>query len=66
MLNVTITNEKLCETAQQLGHHTNFQETVEKALKLYVEYLQQQEIIEEFGTVDFNPDADYKKQRYQR
>jgi len=46
MLNVLINDEKLCETAQQLGHHTNPQETIEKALKMYVEYLQQQGVIQ--------------------
>jgi hypothetical protein len=63
MLTVLINNEKLCEIAQQLGHHTNPQEAIEAALKRYVEYLQQQEIIQEFGTIDFYPDYDYKKQR---
>ena len=63
MLNIVINNEELCEMAQRLGHHPNPQEAVEKALKRYVEYLQQQEIIQEFGTIDFYPDYDYKKQR---
>jgi hypothetical protein len=40
MLNIMIDNDKLCEAAQLLGHHKNMQETVEKALGLYVDYLQ--------------------------
>lgn len=54
MLNVVIKNEKLCKTAQQLGQRANFQKTIEETLKLYVEYLKQQEIIQGFGTIDFN------------
>jgi len=63
MISITIDNEPLCITAQQLGHHQNLQETLEKALEMYVQYLQQQEIIQEFGTVDFDAEYDYKKQR---
>ena len=65
MINIAIDNENLCSTAQQLGHHANVQETVVKALELYVQYLQQQAIIADFGTIDFASDYDYKKQRGQ-
>ena len=65
MTTITIENEILCCTAQQLGHHQNLNETIEKALEKYVQYLQQQEIMKEFGTVDFSNDYDYKQQRKQ-
>jgi hypothetical protein len=64
MTTITIDDEILC-AAQQLGHHQNLNETIEKALEKYVQYLQQQEITKEFGTVDFSNDYDYKQQRKQ-
>ncbi|MFZ2725888.1 MAG: type II toxin-antitoxin system VapB family antitoxin [Methylococcaceae bacterium] len=43
MINIAIDDENKITVAQQLGHHKNLQETVEKALEFYVQYLQQQE-----------------------
>lgn len=63
MINVAITNENAIKLAQQLGHHQNLQETIEKALEMYLQYLEQQSIVHEFGTIDFAQDYDYKKQR---
>ncbi|MDP2902122.1 MAG: hypothetical protein Q8N96_03315 [Methylovulum sp.] len=63
MINIAINNEKTVERAQQLGHHQNLQDAVEKAVEHYVQYLEQQTISEEFGTVDFAEDYDYKQQR---
>lgn len=63
MINVAIHNQQAVELAQQLGHHQNLQETVEKALEMYLQYLEQQTICQEFGTVNFTDDYDYKKQR---
>lgn len=63
MITLAINNEKTVERAQQLGHHKNMQDTVKKAIELYVQYLEQLSIGEEFGTVDFAEDYDYKKQR---
>lgn len=63
MINVAIHNQRAVELAQQLGRHRNLQETVEKALEMYLQYLEQQTICQEFGIVDFTDDYDYKKQR---
>lgn len=63
MINITIENENTVELAQRLGHHQNLQETIEKALDMYLQYLEQQAISQEFGTIDFAEDYDYKKQR---
>ncbi len=41
MVNVILNNDSLCEAAQRLGHHETIQETIENALKLYIEHLQQ-------------------------
>lgn len=58
MVNLVINNEKIAERAQQLGHHKNLQDMVEKAVELYLQYLEQQAISEAFGTVDFAEDYD--------
>jgi hypothetical protein len=63
MINIAINNEDTIKIAQQLGHHQNLQETVEKAIEMYAQYLEQQAIIQEFGKIDFAADYDYKKQR---
>lgn len=63
MIHVEIRDENKVIQAQQLGHHQNLQDTVEKAVEMYIQYLEQQSIIQEFGTIDFVEDYDYKKQR---
>ena len=63
MINVAISNENTIKLAQQLGHHQNLQETIEKALEMYLQYLEQLSIIQEFGTIDYAEDYNYKKQR---
>jgi hypothetical protein len=42
MINIAIHNEQNVTLAQQLGQHKDLQETVEKALSLYLQHLQQQ------------------------
>ena len=63
MIHIEIYDENKVTRAQQLGHHQNLQDTVEKAVEMYLQYLEQQTIIQEFGTVDLVEDYDYKKQR---
>jgi len=63
MIHVEIRDENKVLQAQQLGHHQNLQDTVEKAVEMYLQYLEQLSIIQEFGTIDFEEDYDYKKQR---
>ncbi|MCF7970087.1 MAG: DUF2281 domain-containing protein [Methylococcaceae bacterium] len=41
MINIAINNESLYKTAQTLGHHYNAEETIENALQIYIQYLQQ-------------------------
>ncbi|NOQ35233.1 MAG: type II toxin-antitoxin system VapB family antitoxin [Methylococcaceae bacterium] len=62
MINININDDNSAKLAQQLGHHQNLQETIEKALEIYLQSLQK-EIIQEFGKIDFHEDYDYKKQR---
>ena len=56
-------DDYLLNEAVQLGCHKSTQEAVVKALEHYIQDLKQQEILELFGTIEFDPDYDYKQQR---
>ncbi|MDP2879055.1 MAG: type II toxin-antitoxin system VapB family antitoxin [Sulfuricella sp.] len=56
-------DDTLIESARRLGHHRTKREAVTQALNDYIQRLKQQEIIGEFGKIEFQPDYDYKKQR---
>lgn len=56
-------DDNLIESARRLGHHRTKREAVTQALSEYIQRLKQQEIIGEFGKIDYQPDYDYKKQR---
>jgi Arc/MetJ family transcription regulator len=60
--NLAIDNDLLIQ-ALELGHFKTKKETVNNALKEFVEKRKQLEIIDLFGTVDFDEDYDYKKAR---
>lgn len=59
-------NNRLLEEAKELGHHKTKKETVNEALEEYVRVRKQQGIIDLFGSVDFDPDYDYKAERRAR
>jgi Arc/MetJ family transcription regulator len=56
-------DDELVEAAQKLGRHETKREAVNRALDEYVRWLRQQAISEEFGTIQYDPEYDYKKQR---
>ena len=56
-------DDELVEAAQKLGRHKTKREAVNRALDEYVRWLRQQAILEEFGTIRYDPKYDYKKQR---
>ncbi|MGD0987125.1 MAG: type II toxin-antitoxin system VapB family antitoxin [Candidatus Sulfotelmatobacter sp.] len=56
-------DDKLIEEARKTGGHKTKKEAVTKALEEYVRRRKQLAIIEAFGTVDFDPDYDYKAER---
>jgi Arc/MetJ family transcription regulator len=56
-------DQKLLVKAQRVGGHRTKRETVNAALEEYIQRREQARIIEAFGTVDFDPSYDYKKQR---
>lgn len=56
-------DDKLIEAARQLGVHRTKRDAVTRALEEYVRWLRQKAIVSDFGTIDYEPKFDYKKQR---
>jgi len=56
-------DDRLLEEAQKVGGHRTKKATVTEALNEYIQRRRQTRILELFGTVDFDPKYDYKKQR---
>lgn len=63
--NLAIDDELLSEALRIGGHHTK-KATVNEALAEYIQRRKQWEILDLFGTVEFDPDYDFKKQRQRR
>ncbi len=60
--NLAIDDELLVE-AQRVGGHRTKKATVTEALEEYIRHRRQAQILEVFGTVEFDPKYDYKRQR---
>ena len=56
-------DDRLIEQAKDLGHHRTKREAVSAALMEYIQHLQQQSLLDEYGTIDYDPAYDYKQQR---
>ena len=56
-------DDRLIEAAKRLGNHKTKKEAVTVALDEYIRHRQQLEIIGLFGTIEYDPDFDYKKMR---
>jgi Arc/MetJ family transcription regulator len=56
-------DDKLIEEARRLGEHKTKKEAVTTALEEYIRNHRQLRILEDFGTVDFDPKYDYKAER---
>jgi len=56
-------DDRLLTEAQRVGGHRTKKATVTEALEEYVQRRKQAKILELFGTVEFDPKYDYKKQR---
>lgn len=59
-------DDKLIEEAQRTGGHKTKREAVNAALSEYVKRLKQGQLLQSFGTVDFDPKYDYKAARQKR
>ena len=56
-------DDTLIDEARRVGNHKTKKEVVTAALDQYIRWHKQQEILNLFGTIDFDPDYDYKKMR---
>jgi Bacterial antitoxin of type II TA system, VapB len=56
-------DDTLIEQARQIGHHVTKKAAVTAALQEYIQRRKQLEILDLFGTIDYDPDYDYKKNR---
>ena len=56
-------DDKLILKAVRLGGHKTKKAAVSKALLEYIRQLEQEKILSMFGTVDYDPEYEYKKQR---
>jgi hypothetical protein len=59
-------DDKLIVEAQAIGGARTKKAVVTEALKEYIQRRKQVQIISLFGTVDYDPDYDYKKTRSRR
>lgn len=63
MLTNLAIDDRLLEEAQRIGGQRTKKATVTEALEEYIQRRKQAEILKLFGTVEFDPTYDYKKQR---
>ena len=56
-------DDKLITQAQKVGHHKTKKEAVTAALKEYISLKKQMEIVDLFGSIDFDKNFNYKKAR---
>jgi len=56
----------LLEKAQRIGHHRTKRETVNEALREYIERRKRMESVNLFGSIEFAADFDYKRLRKAR
>jgi hypothetical protein len=56
-------DDALLTEAQKVGGHRTKKDTVNEALREYIQRRQQVKITDLFGTIKFDPTYDYKKQR---
>jgi Arc/MetJ family transcription regulator len=56
-------DDRLIDEAKRVGKHKTKKEAVTAALDEYIRWRKQMEILNHFGTIDFDTDYDYKKMR---
>jgi len=56
-------DDKLLLEAQRIGGHKTKKATVTEALEEYIRRRRQIRIVKLFGTIEYDPGHDYKKQR---
>jgi len=58
-------DESLLTEALRLGEHQTQKAIVEEALREYIQRRERLKIMDLFGSIDFDPEYDYKQQRHQ-
>jgi Arc/MetJ family transcription regulator len=56
-------DDKLIEEARRIGRHKTKKEAVTSALSEYIAHRKRLEILSSFGTIDFDPNYNYKTAR---
>jgi len=56
-------DDELIQKAVKLGGHKTKKAAVSKALNEYIQHLEQEKILSMFGTIQYDPEYDYKRQR---
>ena len=59
-------DDKLIEEARRRGGHRTKKAAVTTALEEYIRRHKQEKILAAFGTVDFDPEYDYKAERHRK
>jgi hypothetical protein len=59
-------DDRLLEEALRIGGRATKKETVTEALQEYINRRKQAAVVELFGSVDYDPNYNYKKQRRRR
>lgn len=59
-------DDRLIEEARKLGRHRTKKDTVTAALDEYIQRRRQQEILSLFGTIEYDKNYDYKRERRKR
>ncbi len=59
-------DDRLINEARRIGNHATKKEAVTAALDEYIRCRKQLEILDYFGTIDFDPTYDYKKDAHTR
>jgi Arc/MetJ family transcription regulator len=56
-------DDALLTEAQQIGGHRTKKDTVNEALREYIQRRRQAKVVDLFGKIEFDASHDYKKQR---
>ena len=56
-------DDRLIDEARRIGNKATKKAAVTEALEEYIQRRRQLQVLELFGTVDIDPEFDYKKQR---
>jgi Arc/MetJ family transcription regulator len=59
-------DDRLIEEARRTGKHKTKKAAVTAALEEYIRHRKQLEVLSQFGTIDYDPRYDYKKERRRR